>query len=97
MRERRNQEGKGTDIWIRTKKKKKSGVRFKILYFIYLRKHATKATLQVGELIISSLRAADEGVYTCTISNSKGSIEHNTTVRAEARVVAGQPQIQVVG
>ena len=52
---------------------------------------------QVGELIISSLREADEGTYTCLITNSKGSICHNITVRAESRVVAGRPQIQVLG
>ena len=50
---------------------------------------------QVGELIISSLREADEGTYTCLITNSKGSIGHNIVVRAENRVVAGRPQIQV--
>ena len=52
---------------------------------------------QVGELIISSLREADEGTYTCVITNFKGSIDHNITVRAENRVVAGRPQIQVLG
>jgi len=66
--------GKGAAVWIRTKKKKRSGV---------------------GELIISSLREADEGTYTCLITNSKGSIGHNIVVRAENRVVAGRPQIQV--
>jgi len=71
---REREDGDGVAIWIRTKKKKNSGV---------------------GELIISSLRAADEGVYTCLISNHVGSIRHNITVRAENRVVAGRPQIQV--
>ena len=54
-------------------------------------------TPQVGELIISSLREEDEGTYTCLVTNSRGSIRHNITVRAESRVVAGRPQIQVVG
>jgi hypothetical protein len=49
----------------------------------------------INELIISDLRAEDEGVYTCTVSNSVGSVSHNITVRAERRVVAGPPEIQV--
>ena len=56
-----------------------------------------KKTSQVGELIISSLREEDEGTYTCLVTNSRGSIGHNITVRAESRVVAGRPQIQVLG
>jgi len=74
VREKENHSGKGAAIWIRTKKKKRSGV---------------------GELIISSLREEDEGTYTCLVTNSRGSIRHNITVRAESRVVAGRPQIQV--
>ena len=31
------------------------------------------------------------------MTNSRGSLRHNITVRAESRVVAGRPQIQVLG
>ena len=89
MREKEDH-GKGAAIWIRTKKKKRSGVKL-ISVSIWFKSD----TFQVGELIISSLREADEGTYTCLITNSKGSIGHNIVVRAENRVVAGRPQIQV--
>ena len=89
MREKEDH-GKGAAIWIRTKKKKRSGVKL-VSVLIWFKSD----TFQVGELIISSLREADEGTYTCLITNSKGSIGHNIVVRAENRVVAGRPQIQV--
>ena len=71
--ERRNYEGRDTVIWIRTTKKKRSGV---------------------GELIFYPLRAADEGIYACRISNSIGTVDHNITVRTDGTEVVSRPRIQ---
>ena len=71
--ERRNYEGRDTVIWIRTTKKKRSGV---------------------GELIFYPLRAADEGIYACRISNSIGTVDHNITVCTDGTEIVSRPRIQ---
>ena len=40
-------------------------------------------------------REEDEGVYTCVVSNSRGVVTHNIHLRTQARLVVGQPEIQV--
>ena len=87
--EERDKETGGSGVWIRHRK-----------------------TARTGELIISDLRFAgrtklsynsevmcreeDEGVYTCVVSNSRGVVTHNIDLRTQARLVVGQPEIQVI-
>ena len=86
--EERDKETGGSGVWIRHRK-----------------------TARTGELIISDLRFAgrtklscitevlcreeDEGVYMCVVSNSRGVVTHNIHLRTQARLVVGQPEIQV--
>ena len=86
--EERDKETGGSGVWIRHRK-----------------------TARTGELIISDLRSVcrtelscitevlfreeDEGVYTCVVSNSRGVVTHNIHLRTQARLVVGQPEIQV--